>query len=422
VSPEPVAWQSHADARKVAKLLQRPTGRFSKVFESLNEAHAVPQLLFRQSEKEQIRQFVTEAHLSGGANAALYITGLPGLGKTACAMEVLAGLEQRLELAPIYLNALRLNTPAKFYNQLWVHLSGNQSSKAEACQQLAGYFSQRKQSGDFRYSQKQLKVLVIDEVDYLLSRKQDVLYNLFDWMHAPQARLCIICISNTLDLMNKLIGKIRSRVGNNVLIFRPYSSSEVLEILRLRLGANSPAGEERCVFSKDALTFIAKKVANFTSDIRKSFEICRRTLHEFLLRGNRRDKITVELVSQVISRDANRPLFNYLSNCSELVHVLVVALLVLKAINQTTVVRSEVVFGRVNTILKQKHRPELTFQQFRLLVSRVAGVALIGVREAHKSLFDIVLTADSDEVSYALRENPDFLRFGPMIEAQNQGR
>lgn len=417
---EPASPGTPPDPKKVAKLLQRRTGRFSKVFESLNEAYAVPQLLFRQAEKKKIENFIMEAHFSGGSNSALYITGLPGLGKTACVMEVVESLQDKLDLAPIYLNALRLDTPAKFYSQLWANISGSPASKTAACLMLQGYFSKRAQPGDMRIPQKALKVLVIDEVDYLLSRKQEVLYNLFDWMHAPQARLCIICISNTLDLMTKLIGKIRSRVGNDSLVFRPYSSAEVLEILRLRLGATTPAEEERCVFTRDALTFIAKKVANFTSDIRKSFEMCRKALHEYLMRGNRSAKIDVELVNQVLSKDSNRPLFHYLSNCSELVQILIIALLVLKAVDQTPTIRSDDALDRVNSILKQKPRPELTSQQFRMLAYRAASVALVSVRETHKCLFEIILIADSDEVSFALRDNPDFLRFGPIIEARNQ--
>lgn len=406
--------------RKVAKLLRRKTGRFSQTFQSLNEAHSVSELIFRQKEKDRIAQFVRESLTSGGSNSALYITGLPGLGKTACVMEVLEGLGKNQPFATLFVNALRLNTPSKFYRHMWTLVSGGKTSNAEACHQLHDYFHGRIPSENMRLGKEVRKVLVIDEVDYLLSRKQEVLYNLFDWMHAPKARLSVICISNTLDLLAKLIGKIKSRVGNNVLVFKPYSSAEVLEILRLRLGANTPAGEERCVFTRDALHYVAKKVANFTSDIRKSFDICRRALHEFLTNPAGRDRITVELVSQVLTKEANKPLCNFFAGCSDLLQVFVVAILVLKAVNTETSFRSDVVLGRVNAILKLKHQPELSPGQLQSLAERASKVGLVRLRDFHKCMFGVALAADSDDLSFALRENQDFLRFGPLIEAQKE--
>ena len=51
-------------------------------------------------------------------------------------------------------------------------------------------------------------MLLIDEIDMLISRDQSVLYNLFGWPQLPGARLLVIGIANTLDLPERLLPKI----------------------------------------------------------------------------------------------------------------------------------------------------------------------------------------------------------------------
>lgn len=57
-------------------------------------------------------------------------------------------------------------------------------------------------------------VLLVDELDQMITKKQDVVYNFFNWPHLPHARLTVIAIANTMDLPEReLSGKIRSRLG-----------------------------------------------------------------------------------------------------------------------------------------------------------------------------------------------------------------
>ena len=48
------------------------------------------------------------------------------------------------------------------------------------------------------------KVIFIDEVDYLLTRDEDVVYNLFDWTQSPHSKIVLITTSNTIDFPERL--------------------------------------------------------------------------------------------------------------------------------------------------------------------------------------------------------------------------
>lgn len=60
-------------------------------------------------------------------------------------------------------------------------------------------------------------------MDFLLTKDQQIFYNLFEWAANVTSKLSLILIANTMDFPEKLSGKINSRMGNNRLVFTPYS-------------------------------------------------------------------------------------------------------------------------------------------------------------------------------------------------------
>lgn len=82
-------------------------------------------------------------------------------------------------------------------------------------------------------------VLLIDELDLLCSKRQDVLYSLFDWpcREAGNRPLLVIAIANTMDLPERLLHhRVASRLGLNRLPFAPYSHEQLALIVRSHLG------------------------------------------------------------------------------------------------------------------------------------------------------------------------------------------
>lgn len=60
-------------------------------------------------------------------------------------------------------------------------------------------------------------------------------------------------------------------MGDNRLVFRPYSQAEVQRIIEERLMKSNR-------FSKDAIIYACKKMSAFTSDVRKLLDVLRKCL------------------------------------------------------------------------------------------------------------------------------------------------
>ena len=54
----------------------------------------------------------------------------------------------------------------------------------------------------------------MDELDQLMTQKQDIIYNFFNWPNLAKSKLIVIAVANTHDLPERaMTGKVRSRLG-----------------------------------------------------------------------------------------------------------------------------------------------------------------------------------------------------------------
>lgn len=84
-------------------------------------------------------------------------------------------------------------------------------------------------------------ILLLDEIDYLVTEKQTVLYNLFDWpmRQGGQGNLVIIGISNTINLPDILTPRVQSRLSKKRCVFSSYSVTQIVSIIQNRLSLSS---------------------------------------------------------------------------------------------------------------------------------------------------------------------------------------
>ena len=59
----------------------------------------------------------------------------------------------------------------------------------------------------------------MDELDQLVTTKQDVVYNFFNWPTIANSKLVVLAVANTMDLPERVMtGRVRSRLGEWLLI------------------------------------------------------------------------------------------------------------------------------------------------------------------------------------------------------------
>ncbi|KAL0435415.1 UNVERIFIED_CONTAM: Origin of replication complex subunit [Sesamum radiatum] len=226
----------------------------------------------RDKEMDEITTFIKGAICDEQClGRCLYIHGVPGTGKTMSVLAVMRNLKSEVDAGSIRpycfveINGLKLASPENIYSVIYEGLSGHRVGWKKALHFLNERFSDENKSGkDTRPC-----ILLIDELDLLVTRNQSVLYNILDWPNKPNSKLIVIGIANTMDLPEKLLPRISSRMGIQRLCFGPYNYQQLQEIILSRLKGID-------AFEKLAIEFASRKVAAVSGDARRALEICRR--------------------------------------------------------------------------------------------------------------------------------------------------
>ncbi|VVA32776.1 PREDICTED: origin [Prunus dulcis] len=227
----------------------------------------------RDKEMLEITAFIKDAISDDKClGRCLYIHGVPGTGKTMSVLAVMRNLRTEVDAGSIRpysfveINGLKLASPENIYRVIYEALSGHRVNWKKALHLLNERFSEGKKIGK---EDDKPCILLIDELDLLLTRNQSVLYNILDWPTKPHSKLVVIGIANTMDLPEKLLPRISSRMGIERLCFGPYNYQQLQEIVSSRLkGINA--------FKEQAIEYASRKVAAISGDARRALEICRR--------------------------------------------------------------------------------------------------------------------------------------------------
>ncbi|XP_053325094.1 origin recognition complex subunit 1 [Spea bombifrons] len=231
---------------------------------------AVPESLpCREQEYQDVYNFV-ESKLLDGTGGCMYISGVPGTGKTATVHEVIRCLQQAVEeedvLPPfqyIEINGMKLTDPHQAYVQILKLLTGEKATADHAAALLEKRFSTPA-------SKRETTVLLVDELDLLWTRKQNVMYSLFDWPTRKHAKLIVLAIANTMDLPERIMmNRVASRLGLTRMSFQPYTHKQLQQIITSRLNHVK-------AFDDDAIQLVSRKVAALSGDARRCLDICRR--------------------------------------------------------------------------------------------------------------------------------------------------
>ncbi|KAL8795224.1 MAG: hypothetical protein Q9195_002235 [Heterodermia aff. obscurata] len=314
---------------------------------TLHVSSVPPSLPCRSEEFSTVYDHL-EAAISAGSGSCIYISGTPGTGKTATVREVVAQLNASVQAEElddfifVEINGMKVTDPHQAYSLLWEALRGERVSPTQALGLLEREFD--------RPSPRRVPCLVLmDELDQLVTKNQSVMYNFFNWPGLRHSRLIVLAVANTMDLPERtLSNKISSRLGLTRITFPGYTHEQLMTIIQSRL-TSVPAH----IVDPDAIQFASRKVAAVSGDARRALDICRRAVeiaeaeaaaaqNPLLSTPSKRrdngditddikkkksDKVTIGTIKQAINEATSSPLQQYLKALPLAAKVFLAALL-----------------------------------------------------------------------------------------------
>jgi origin recognition complex subunit 1 len=214
-----------------------------------------------------------ESAISEGCGACIYISGTPGTGKTATVREAVAQLGNAVQADElddfifVEINGMKVTDPHHSYSLLWEALRGDRVNPYHALDLLEREFTHPN-------PRRVPCVVLMDELDQLVTKDQSVMYNFFNWPSLPNSRLIVLAVANTMDLPERtLSNKISSRLGLTRITFPGYNHDQLMKIIESRL-----QGVPGNIVHPDAIQFASRKVAAVSGDARRALDICRRAV------------------------------------------------------------------------------------------------------------------------------------------------
>lgn len=283
-------------------------------------------LIGREDERLRLRTFLnancgSDAATTKSDCGCLYVSGPPGTGKSAMVNEMTEQVcgEQSGSVRKAYINCMSIRSSNDLYStllRLLVLGSGNDDdsntneeqaaaamgvdlNETDAVNALQAMFlpkASKKATTAKTANTPSTYLVVLDEIDHILTLDLDSLYRVMEWSMLKTSRLVLIGIANALDLTDRFLPRLKSRnLQPELLPFLPYTAPQIKNIITTRLKSALPAATLPSVpegsappaptpanflpfFHPAAIELCSRKVASQTGDLRKAFEILRKAL------------------------------------------------------------------------------------------------------------------------------------------------
>ncbi|XP_043820289.1 origin recognition complex subunit 1 [Dromiciops gliroides] len=386
--------------RRRRQAAQDPTNILEEARMRLHVSFVPESLPCREQEFQDVYNFV-ESKLLDGTGGCMYISGVPGTGKTAIVHEVVRCLQRaaQAEELPSFryveVNGMKLTEPHQAYVQILQKLMGQKATASHAAELLQRQFSKPAPG-------QETTLLLMDELDLLWTPKQDVLYNLFDWPSRCGSQLIVLAIANTMDLPERmLMSRVASRLGLTRMSFQPYTFKQLREIIESRL-------EGVKAFEEDAIQLVSRKVAALSGDARRCLDICRRAteISEFSSqKPESAGRVKVAHVLEAVEEMFSSSYVMAIRNASLLEQGFLRAVLAEFRRSGLEEATLQQVYQQHVALCRIEGLPHPTMTQTMAVCSRLGSCRLLLVEPSKNDLLlRVRLNVSQDDVLYALKE------------------
>lgn len=241
----------------------------SKVFKDRDKLlpdYVPNELPHRSNQVMQLAKILAPA-LASSRPSNVFIYGLTGTGKTAVAKYVLRKLEERAQDRVLfsYVNCRQNDTNYRVMSELarglGTRIPFTGLSTSEVYKRFVSSLDRR----------GRVMVVVLDEIDHLVKKSgDDVLYFLTRINEQlSSSKLSLIGITNDLKFTEFLDARVKSSLGEEELVFPPYSARELEDILRQRAAEAFNEG----ALAPDVIPLCAAIAAKQNGDARLALDL-----------------------------------------------------------------------------------------------------------------------------------------------------